>query len=169
MNQWVSRTPIKPASVCRGGYIGTRISCEAEKEQVFATSWQVICHLNDIPKSGDYHTLDFLGEPLVAVRGRMAVSRHFSTFAVIARPGWSTAARGIVPGASYAPTMPGLMISTARLAAVPHRKEFADFSLAQYGLKPLETEIYKGFVFVRLKPGLPSVAEMLAPYQEELA
>jgi len=34
---------------------------EAEKERVFATSWQVICHLNDIPNPGDYHTLDFLG------------------------------------------------------------------------------------------------------------
>ncbi|HWY97273.1 MAG TPA: Rieske (2Fe-2S) protein, partial [Steroidobacteraceae bacterium] len=43
---------------------------EAEKERVFATSWQVICHLNDIPDPGDYHTLDFLGEPLVAVRGQ---------------------------------------------------------------------------------------------------
>ena len=43
---------------------------EAEKERVFLTSWQVICHLNDIPNPGDYHTLDFLGEPLVAVRGQ---------------------------------------------------------------------------------------------------
>ena len=42
---------------------------EAEKERVFATSWQVMCHLNDIPEAGDYHTQEFLGEPLVAVRG----------------------------------------------------------------------------------------------------
>jgi phenylpropionate dioxygenase-like ring-hydroxylating dioxygenase large terminal subunit len=56
-----------------------------------------------------------------------------------------------------------------RLTAVPHRKEFVDFSLDQYGLKPVETEVYKGFVFVRLKPGLPGVAEMLEPYEAELA
>ena len=43
---------------------------EVEKERVFATSWQIMCHLNDIPDAGDYHTLDFLGEPLVAVRGQ---------------------------------------------------------------------------------------------------
>ena len=41
---------------------------EAEKERVFATSWQIVCHLSDIPRPGDYHTLDFLGEPLIAVR-----------------------------------------------------------------------------------------------------
>ena len=37
------------------------------------------------------------------------------------------------------------------------------------GSSPSRREIYKGFVFVRLKPGLPSVAEMLAPYEAELA
>jgi phenylpropionate dioxygenase-like ring-hydroxylating dioxygenase large terminal subunit len=39
---------------------------EVEKERIFATSWQIMCHLSDIPHAGDYHTLDFLGEPLVA-------------------------------------------------------------------------------------------------------
>jgi len=56
-----------------------------------------------------------------------------------------------------------------RLTTIPHRKEFVDFSPDQYSLKTIESEIYKGFVFVRLKPGLPSVADMLAPYESELA
>jgi carnitine monooxygenase subunit len=141
---------------------------EAEKERVFATSWQVICHLNDIPKSGDYHTLDFLGEPLVAVRGAdggvkafFNVCRHRGARLVDGGSG-HCAGRIVCPYHAWTYDLDG------RLTAVPRRKEFADFSLAQYGLKPLETELYKGFVFVRLKPGLPSVAEMLAPYQEEL-
>src|ERR1700730_13204442 len=50
---------------------------EAEKERVFATAWQVMCHLSDIPNPGDYHTLDFLGEPLVAVRGQDHVVKAF--------------------------------------------------------------------------------------------
>ena len=41
---------------------------QAEKQQIFPSSWQVICHVNDVPKPGDYHTLDFMGEPIVAVR-----------------------------------------------------------------------------------------------------
>ena len=55
------------------------------------------------------------------------------------------------------------------LVAVPHRKEFVDFAPEHYGLKPLEIEIYKGFIFVRLQPGIPSVADMFAPYEKELA
>jgi phenylpropionate dioxygenase-like ring-hydroxylating dioxygenase large terminal subunit len=142
---------------------------EAEKERVFATSWQVMCHLNDIPNPGDYHTLDFLGEPLVAVRGQdhgvktfFNVCRHRAARLVDGGSGHCSG-RIVCPYHAWTYDLGG------RLTAVPHRREFADFALDQYGLKPVETEIYKGFVFVRLKPGLPSVAHMLAPYETELA
>jgi phenylpropionate dioxygenase-like ring-hydroxylating dioxygenase large terminal subunit len=142
---------------------------EAEKERVFATSWQVMCHLSDIPNPGDYHTLDFLGEPLVAVRGQdhgvkafFNVCRHRAARLVDGGSGHCSG-RIVCPYHAWTYDLGG------RLTAVPHRKEFADFALDQYGLKPVETEIYKGFVFVRLKPGLPSVAQMLAPYETELA
>jgi phenylpropionate dioxygenase-like ring-hydroxylating dioxygenase large terminal subunit len=142
---------------------------EAEKERVFATSWQVVCHLNDIPNPGDYHTMDFLGEPLVAVRGQ---DRGVKAFFNVCR---HRAARlldggsGHCPGRIVCPYHAWTYDLGGRLTAVTHRKEFADFSPDQYALKPVETEIYRGFVFVRLKPGLPGVAEMLAPYEAELA
>lgn len=141
---------------------------EVEKERVFATSWQIVCHLNDIPKPGDYHTLDFLGEPLVAVRGQHGVKAFFNVCRhraarILDGGAGHCAGRIVCPYHAWSYELDG------RLSAVPHRKEFNDFSLDQYGLKPVETEIYKGFIFVRLKPGLPSVAEMLAPYEEEIA
>jgi phenylpropionate dioxygenase-like ring-hydroxylating dioxygenase large terminal subunit len=142
---------------------------EAEKERVFATSWQVLCHLNDIPDPGDYHTLEFLGEPLVAVRGQ---GQRVSAFFNVCR---HRAARlldggsGHCPGRIVCPYHAWTYDLDGRLSNVTHRKEFADFSPEHYSLKPVETEIYKGFVFVRLKPGLPRVAEMLAPYDSELA
>lgn len=142
---------------------------EAEKERVFLTSWQIVCHLNDIPNAGDYHTLDFLGEPLVAVRGQdggvkafFNVCRHRAARILDGNAG-RCAGRIVCPYHAWTYDLDG------HLTAVPHRKEFADFSLDRFGLKPVETEIYKGFIFVRLKPGLPSVAEMLAPYESELA
>ncbi len=27
-----------------------------EQDKVLRPSWQIVCHLNDIPKSGDFHT-----------------------------------------------------------------------------------------------------------------
>jgi phenylpropionate dioxygenase-like ring-hydroxylating dioxygenase large terminal subunit len=142
---------------------------QAEKERIFAPSWQIVCHLNDIPAIGDYHTLDFLGEPIVVVRGlRMAVKAFFN----VCRHRGSRlldGASGNCPGRIVCPYHAWAYELGGALAAVPHRKEFVNFSLDQYGLKAIEAEIYRGFVFVRLKAGLPSVAEMLAPYDRELA
>jgi phenylpropionate dioxygenase-like ring-hydroxylating dioxygenase large terminal subunit len=141
---------------------------EAEKELVFAPSWQVVCHLNDIPQPGDYHTLEFLGEPLVAVRQQnVSVKAFFNVCRHRASRLLDGAGR--CPGRIVCPYHAWTYDLDGRLTAVPARREFEEFSLDRFGLKPLETEVYKGFVFVRLKSGLPSVAEMLAPYEAELA
>lgn len=142
---------------------------EAEKERVFAPSWQIVCHLNDIPEPGDYHSLDFMGEPLVAVRGQDRTVKAFYNVCRHRAARLLDGGSGHCPGRIVCPYHAWTYDLGGRLTAVTHRKEFADFTLDQYGLKPVETEIYKGFIFVRLKPGLPSVAEMLAPYEAELA
>jgi phenylpropionate dioxygenase-like ring-hydroxylating dioxygenase large terminal subunit len=142
---------------------------EAEKERVFAPSWQVICHISDIPNPGDYHTLDFLGEPLVAVRGQDHAVKAFFNVCRHRAARLLDGGAGHCPGRIVCPYHAWTYGLDGRLSAVPRRKEFADFSLDQYGLKPVETELYQGFVFVRLQAGLPSVAEMLAPYHEELS
>jgi carnitine monooxygenase subunit len=141
----------------------------AERRRVFAGYWQIVCHLSDMPKAGDYHTLDFMGESLVVVRtsngaikGYFNVCRHRAARLVDGASG-HCAGRFVCPYHAWAYDFDG------RLVTVPNRKDFGDFSLDQYGLKPLDTEVYHGFIFVRLKSGLPSVKEMLAPYEGELA
>ena len=44
---------------------------------MFRPSWQVVCHVNDIPKPGDYHTFDFLNEAIIVIRGDDGVVRAF--------------------------------------------------------------------------------------------
>lgn len=142
---------------------------EAEKERVFATSWQIVCHLSDIPKAGDYHTLDFLGEPMVAVRGHDGGVRTFFNVCRHRAARILDGASGHCAGRIVCPYHAWSYDFDGRLAAVPNRKEFNAFAAHDYGLKPAETEVYKGFVFVRMQSGLPSVAQMLAPYESELA
>jgi carnitine monooxygenase subunit len=142
---------------------------EAEKQRVFTPSWQVVCHLNDIPHAGDYHTLDFMGDPLVAVRGPDLRVKAFFNVCRHRAARLLDRGSGHCPGRIVCPYHAWTYDLSGRLTAVPHVAEFADFARDQHGLKPVETEIYKGFVFVRLQPGLPSVADMLAPYESELA
>lgn len=142
---------------------------EAEKDRIFATSWQIVCHLSDIPRAGDYHTLDFLGEPLIAVRSPDGAVKAFFNVCRHRASRLVDGSSGHCPGRIVCPYHAWTYDLQGRLATIPHRKEFDDFSADQYGLKPVDVEVYKGFVFVRLKPGLPSVADMLSPYERELA
>ena len=41
---------------------------ELEKAAIFRSSWQVVCHVSDVPQPGDYQSFDFLGESVIVVR-----------------------------------------------------------------------------------------------------
>ena len=50
---------------------------KVEMERVIRPSWQIVCHLSDVPAAGDWHSLDLLGESVVVVRGDDAGVRAF--------------------------------------------------------------------------------------------
>ena len=56
-----------------------------------------------------------------------------------------------------------------RLVGVPHRNEYPGLQTEDHGLFPVALEKWRGFLFVTLEPGAPSVAEMMAPYENEVA
>jgi phenylpropionate dioxygenase-like ring-hydroxylating dioxygenase large terminal subunit len=56
-----------------------------------------------------------------------------------------------------------------RLVGVPHRSEYPELRTEDHGLFPVALENWRGFLFVTLEPGAPSVAEMMAPYEDEVA
>lgn len=140
-----------------------------EKETVFRTSWQLVCHLNDIPRAGDYHCLDLLGESIVVVRGEDKQVRSFHNVCrhrasrLLDGPAGSCGKRITCPYHAWTYALDG------RLVGVPQRETFRNFDAQRHGLAPVEHEIFMGFIFVRLAPGLPSVREMAAPYVDELA
>jgi len=140
----------------------------AEKRTVFRQSWQIVCHLSDIPGPGDFHTLDFVGESLVVVRGDDGVVRAFHNVCrhrasrIVDGPTGNCGPRLTCPYHAWSYDLRG------RLAGVPHADAFGAFDRTAHGLVPVEQEVCFGFVFVRLEAGLPGVREMLGPYAEEL-
>src|SRR5271170_4883114 len=50
---------------------------EAEREAIFRNSWQLVCHLNDVPAPGDFHTFEFFGESVVVLRAEDGAVRAF--------------------------------------------------------------------------------------------
>jgi len=140
-----------------------------EAERVFKPSWQLVCHVNDIPAAGDYHTFDFLGESILALRGDDRVVRAFHNVCrhraarLLDGPSGHCAFRLTCPYHAWSYDLAG------KLAGVPFRDTFVGLDPAAHGLKPVETEIYHGFIFVRLVSGGPSVAEMMTGYSDEIA
>jgi phenylpropionate dioxygenase-like ring-hydroxylating dioxygenase large terminal subunit len=141
---------------------------EAERRHLFAKAWQVICHVNDLPKAGDYYTLDVLGEKFVSVRGHDGQVRSFHN---VCRHRASRLADGDSGNCGHRLVCPYHAWSydlDGSLRSIPPWQNFEDLDKRRYGLTPLDQEIWRGFVFVRLEKGLPSVAEMMQPYDHEI-
>jgi phenylpropionate dioxygenase-like ring-hydroxylating dioxygenase large terminal subunit len=139
-----------------------------EMERVIRPSWQIVCHASDIAGAGDWRTLDYLGESVIVIRGDDGrprafanVCRHRGSRLVDGHQG--CARRLVCPYHAWTYAADG------RLIGVPMRADYPGLALEDHGLKPVELEEWHGFLFVRLAGNGPAVAEMMAPYEAEIA
>ena len=142
---------------------------ERERQAIFRTSWQLVCHVSDLPRSGDFHTFEFLGESVVVLRDEAGGLRAFHNVCRHRAARLLDGPRGHCGRRITCPYHAWTYALDGRLVAVPGRDAFAGLDTARHGLIALEHEVFMGFIFVRFAPGLPSVREMAAPYLEELA
>jgi phenylpropionate dioxygenase-like ring-hydroxylating dioxygenase large terminal subunit len=119
-----------------------------EQDKLLRPSWQIVCHLNDIPKPGDFHTLDFLGESIVVsrakdggVRAFTNVCRHRGARLVDGPSGHC--GRFVCPYHAWTYDLEG------RLIGVPFRDEYPALEMDKQGLVKVDVEVYRGFVSSR--------------------
>jgi len=139
-----------------------------ERERLFMRNWQLVCHVSDVAKPGDYMTLDLLGERAAVVRGRddklrafVNVCRHRAA-RVLAGDKGTCQGRIVCPYHGWNYDLDG------KLKAVPAETSFPGLNKAKLGLVPLALEIAHGFVFVRFDGSGPSMAEILASVADML-
>ena len=139
-----------------------------EMERVIRPSWQIVCHQSDVAAPGRWQTIDYLGESVIVIRGDdlqlrafTNVCRHRASRIVSGSAG--CARRLTCPYHAWTYALDG------RLIGVPHKSDYPGLEPSRLGLMPVELEVWRGFLFVRLEAGGPSVAEMMAPYDEEVA
>jgi phenylpropionate dioxygenase-like ring-hydroxylating dioxygenase large terminal subunit/AcrR family transcriptional regulator len=142
---------------------------ELEREHVFLKSWQVVCHQSELPATGDYVTFEFFGRRGFVVRGNDGMIRAFHNVC-------SHRAHAVVSGdrghcARHLTCMyhGWTYHLDGRNRSVSAPDTFPKFDRGQYGLKPIELEIFMGMVFIRYRGGEPSVAERMAPHVAELS
>jgi phenylpropionate dioxygenase-like ring-hydroxylating dioxygenase large terminal subunit len=140
----------------------------AEKHAFLRAAPQVVCHESEIADAGEWRTLEYLGESVIVIRGDDGQLRAFAN---VCRHRGSRLLDGN-GGCAKVLTCPYHAWSYSRdgqLVGVPHRNEYPGLRTEDYGLFPVALENWRGFLFVTLKSGAPSVVEMMAPYEDEVA
>jgi carnitine monooxygenase subunit len=139
-----------------------------EMTRIIRPSWQVVCHVSDIPNAGDWHSLDLLGESIIVIRGDDEsvyafhnVCRHRASRLVDGSSG--CAKRLVCPyhGWTYA--------TNGRLTGVPNRTDYLGLDMGALGLNRVDCEVWQGFIFIRLAGSGLSVAQMMASYEDMIA
>jgi phenylpropionate dioxygenase-like ring-hydroxylating dioxygenase large terminal subunit len=142
---------------------------ELEREVVFRKCWHLVCHVNDVPTSGDFLTFKFLNESILTVRGADGRVRSFHNVCRHRAARLVDGEQGNCGKRITCPYHAWTYATDGRLVGVPLRANYPGLNPDQYGLAEVEQEIWRGFVFVRFAPGLPSVSDQMAPYAAELA
>jgi phenylpropionate dioxygenase-like ring-hydroxylating dioxygenase large terminal subunit len=142
---------------------------ELEKEHIFRNHWQIVGHVSDVPNGGDYLTMDVVGERALIVRGKDGVVRAFHNICrhrgsrVVADNQGTCKNALVCPFHGWVYNLDGTLRGAARPGSFP------ELDKAEFGLTPLELEIWMGLIFVRFRKGpQPSVAELLKPFEAEL-
>jgi phenylpropionate dioxygenase-like ring-hydroxylating dioxygenase large terminal subunit len=141
---------------------------EAEKRGFLRAAPQVVCHESEIGQAGEWRSIDYLGESVIVIRGDDGEVRAFSN---VCRHRGSRLVDG-TGGCAKVLTCPYHAWSYSRdgrLVGVPHRHEYPGLKTEDHGLFQVALESWRGFLFITLEPGAPSVAEMMAPYESEVA
>lgn len=141
-----------------------------ERDLIFRRHWQCVCHVSDVPDPGDFFTFDIVGERVLVVRGNDGALRAFHNLCrhrgsrVVARERGCSLKLITCPFHGWTYDLDGSLRGIAR------RDRFAPLADADWGLKPVEMEVWHGFVFVRFCPGPQgSVASFLRRVEPEAA
>src|SRR5262245_51992033 len=141
-------------------YIDPRI-LELEHHTTFSRSWLCVGRLSQVQAAGQYLSAEMpSGDPIVVVRGHDGVLRGFFNVcrhhaaAVVTEPeGSAQVLRCPYHGWTYG--LDGTLKGTPDFAEVCH------FDRSRNGLVPVDTDVWRQWLFVRLDPGGPSLTDFL--------
>lgn len=139
-----------------------------EVETIFLTVWNFIGRADRVPNAGDYFAFEFVGVPVVVVRGRDGRVRAFANSCrhrgakVMQGEGKCTVMSCPYHAWTYA-------IDDGRLIGAMEMDETAGFSKKDFGLVPLRLELWGGFMFLNFDEDAAPLSDWLGDLPEVLA
>lgn len=143
---------------------------ELEKEHVFRRSWQLACHVSDLPTPGSYVTLDIVGERALVLRGQDGVIRAFHNICKHRGSRLVADEKGACRNALVCPFHGWVYNLDGTLRGPARPDTFPPLDKREFGLSEIDCEVWLGFVFIRFAAGdQPAVEALMAPYHEQLS
>jgi choline monooxygenase len=146
---------------------------EAEKEKIFLPSWNMLERTEIVPNAGDFHSMSFVGIPLVVVRGNDARVR---VFANTCRHRGALVAQGAgnckafrCPYHFWTYGLDGRLIGAPNYNDAEGKALIEASNKAEFGLIEIESDTWGGFIFIRLKQGPETLEQHLGSFADTLA
>jgi len=137
-----------------------------ELERVLLPSWQIVCHVNSIPKTGDYETFDLGSESVMVLRDRDGSVRAFHNVCRH-RGARLLDGSGNCPATITCPYHGWTYRHDGGLIGMPVRESFPGLDRSQHGLRPVRVDVALGFVWVCLAGDPPPVAKVWGELADE--
>ena len=143
---------------------------EAERRDLFRALPMIAAHSGELAETDSFLRRQLAGLPVLLTRdsdGRahafLNVCRHRGARLV-------DGDKGQCRGALVCPFHGWVYNTDGSLRGASRPDALGDFDRADFGLNPIELEIWHGFIFLRFHPGpQPSVATLLAPFDADFA
>jgi phenylpropionate dioxygenase-like ring-hydroxylating dioxygenase large terminal subunit len=139
-----------------------------EIERVLKPSWQIVCHVNSIPKTGDFQTLDLGSDSVVVLRDRDGSIRAFHNVCRH-RGARLLDGAGTCPTAVTCPYHGWTYRHDGGLIGMPVRESFPGLDRSLFGLRPVRVEVALSFVWICLAGDPPPIATVWGELADELA
>ncbi len=126
---------------------------EKEREKIFRRAWLEVARGEELPNPGDYvvRELEVLKTAVLLVRGDDGVVRGFHN--VCTHRGMAVAICDKGHAKGFICNFHGWTYDLeGRLKGMPGEEYFPNLDRADYGLRPLATDTWNGFVFVHWEP-----------------
>lgn len=142
---------------------------QEERRKIFAANWQFLTHESDLAEPRAYRADTLAGFPVLAVRGDDGVIRAFHN---VCRHRASPLVRdeaGICEAHLTCPYHGWKYTLDGRLRAARDFGAASDFDPRDFGLFPIQLEIWRGLIFVAIGDNPPALSVILAPLEARLA
>jgi len=171
-----TRKPLHEASTLPGWCYVDNEWYEREVEMLFKKNWICVGRVEQVPKAGDYYSIEIVGQPLIVIRDETqqvkvhsALCRHRGA---IITEGAGHCRALVCPYHSWTYSPSGKLLNTP--GNPPPMAGVSGFNMADHNLISFRTELWGGFIFVNfdenaepLLSWLGDLPEFLSSYQLE--